>query len=257
MKNTFKILRLWAEGLLLLCLRWVQLKTGFDPATGLSRYSLPGTLLAAAILLLAAVEIFLAVKLPRGKFSYQNAFLPMKQKHLPLLAAGSFLLAAGAVLQVSKDTLPLLTAAAGVIAAVGLILFAKQVRSSGEIKSFPLLPVMAFTVLFVMMVYLPQDSSPVLARYYLPVLSSCFAACAFYQLAGFPCRMASMRWFIIFGNLSVPLSIACIPDSFGNWGHLLVYAGYALILTAFLALRRDAPAPEPEENAEDGAPVQE
>ena len=62
MKNALylKGLRLWVQGLLLLALRWAQLKNGFDPETGLSRQSVPGIVLAAAILLLAAAEELLA-----------------------------------------------------------------------------------------------------------------------------------------------------------------------------------------------------
>ena len=43
MKNALylKGLRLWVQGLLLLALRWAQLKNGFDPETGLSRQSVP------------------------------------------------------------------------------------------------------------------------------------------------------------------------------------------------------------------------
>ena len=50
MKNALylKGLRLWVQGLLLLALRWAQLKNGFDPETGLSRQSVPGIVLAAA-----------------------------------------------------------------------------------------------------------------------------------------------------------------------------------------------------------------
>ena len=66
MKNALylKGLRLWVQGLLLLALRWAQLKNGFDPETGLSRQSVPGIVLAAAILLLAAAEAAFCFRLP-------------------------------------------------------------------------------------------------------------------------------------------------------------------------------------------------
>ena len=94
----FNGLRLWVQGLLLLFLRWSQMKTGFDPATGLSRQSVPGTVLAAAILVLAAAEAVFAFRAPGGKRTYSNCLAPFSQGHLPLLAAGSLLLAAGSVL---------------------------------------------------------------------------------------------------------------------------------------------------------------
>ena len=48
-------------------------------------------------------------------------------------------------------------------------------------------------------------------------------ACAFYQLAGFACREASLRWFLFFGDLAVPFSLAALADSSGNWGKTLAW----------------------------------
>ena len=78
MKNALylKGLRLWVQGLLLLALRWAQLKNGFDPETGLSRQSVPGIVLAAAILLLAAAEAAFCFRLPGGSRSYPCCFRP-------------------------------------------------------------------------------------------------------------------------------------------------------------------------------------
>ncbi len=247
MKNTvyFKGIRLWVQGLLLFALRWAQMKTGFNPETGLARRSVPGMILVAAIAFLAAAELFLAFKTPGGKRSYANCFAPMGQKALPLLAAGSLILCAGSILLPGWTTLPAVAAVAGAAAAVGFLLFAKQVRGGGEAKTLPLLPSMIFSVLFVLAVYLPVDCSPVLAAYYLPVLAAALIACAFYQFAGLPCREGSLRWFVFMGDLAVPLSLAAVADSIGNWGQALAFAGSAMVLTTFLALRLDEPLPEP------------
>lgn len=253
MKNSlyFKGLRLWVQGLLLLALRWAQLKGGFDPETGLARQSAPGIALVVIILLLAAAEAALCVRLPKGKGSYPCRFRPPESPDLPLLAAGSLLLGTGGVLlafpglrEGGLSTLAIATAAAGVAAAGGILLFAKQTRS-GEGRVLPLLPSMLFSVLFLLLVYLPQESNPVLARYYLPVLAAALIACAFYQLAGFSCREASMRWFVFFGDLAVPVSLAALADSSENWGQMLAFAGCAMALTIFLLLRRAEPLPEP------------
>ena len=254
MKNAlaFKGLRLWVEGLLLLSLRWAQLRTGFDPETGLALRSVPGMVLAAVILLLCAGEAALGFRLPKGKSSYPCCFIPMERRDLPMLAAGSLLLGIGSVLlavpgltAASPGVLQLAAAAAGVAAAGGILLFVKQTRSGGGCV-FPLLPAMLFTVLFLLLVYLPQESNPVLARYYLPVLAAALAACAFYQLAGFACRESSMGWFVFFGDLAVPLCLAAMADSSENWGQMLAYAGCAMVLTVFLLLRRAEFLPEPE-----------
>lgn len=249
MKNAaVNCIRLWAEGVVLFVLRWLQLRSGFDSATGLSKQSVPGLLLAGAIILIAAVEIVFALKLPRGKFSYGNTFAPLEQKLLPLLVAGSFLMGVGGILIPGWETLKIAAAAAGVAAAAGFLLFAKLLRGSAEVKSYALLPSMIFAVLFVLVIYLPQDSNPVLARYYLQVLTSSMIACAFYQLAGFPCQEASARWFSIFGGVAVPLCVASAADCIGVWGPFLIYWGAAMVLTTFLALRRQSPVPEPKES---------
>ena len=108
---------------------------------------------------------------------------------------------------------------------------------------------MVFSVLFVLVVYLPEESNPVLERYYLPVLAASMAACAFYQLAGLACREGKLRWFVFFGNLAVPLCLAAMADCAEDWGRMLSFFGFALVLTVFLLTRRDTllPEPEPEE----------
>lgn len=252
MKNSlfFKGLRLWVQGLLLLALRWAQLKSGFDPATGLARQSAPGIILAGAILLLAAAELALCFLLSGDKRSYSCCFQPVERRTFPLLAAGSLLLVAGCVLLAVSDlpgagrgALKIAAAAVGIAAAAGLLLFARQ-TGNGEERTFPLLPAMVFSVLLLLVVYLPQDSNPVLAQYYLPVLAAALTACAFYQLAGFACREARLRWFVLFGDLAVPLCLAALADSVRNPGQALIFAGCALVLTVFLLLRRAEPLPE-------------
>lgn len=238
-----KTLRLWAEGLILLVLRWLELKNGFDPATGLSRPNLPGTVLPVLIALLAAVEIFLCCKVPRGKYYYYNTFDPIEGAYLPLLAGGGILLFAGGALMPGWDVMKILATAAGAAAAAGLILFVRIVRSQGELKSLYLLPFMLFATCFVLAVYLPHDSNPVLAGYYPQILAASLLACTSYHLAGFPCREASLRLFLFFGNLSVPLCITCLPGA-GSWGHRMIYIGCAVILSVFLTLRRDNAQPE-------------
>ena len=74
-------------------------------------------------------------------------------------------------------------------------------------------------------------------------------ACAFYQLAGFACREASLRWFLFFGDLAVPFSLAALADGSGNWGETLARGGCAMVLTVFLVLRRAEPQPEPAEES--------
>lgn len=258
MKNSpyFKGLRLWLQGLLLLALRWAELKNGFDSDTGLSRRSVPGMVLAAMILFLAAVELFLCLRtIPGGKRTYRNCLEPLDRKQLPLLAAGSLLPVIGVVLLPGTGALEIAAAAAALGTAVGLILFAKIVRSGADIKVFQLLPAMVFSVIFVLVVYLPEEGNPVLARFYLPVLAAALVSCAFYQLAGLTCREGKLRWFVFCGDLAVPLCLASMADCAGDLGRMLIYFGFALVLTQFLMTRRSEllPEPEPEEDEEEKA----
>ena len=242
-------LRLWVQGLLLLTLRWLQLKTGFDRETGLALRSFPGLVLAAAILLCGALELFLALGIPKTARTYLNCLEPVDQRHLAPLAAGSLLLCAGGVLLPGWGTLAIAAAVAGAASALGLIFFARLLRQGAEPRALTLLPAMVFSVLFVLVVYLPEESNPVLERYYLPVLAASMAACAFYQLAGLACREGRLRWFVFFGNLAVPLCLAAMADCAEDWGRMLSFFGFALVLTVFLLTRRDTllPEPEPEE----------
>lgn len=249
----FKSVRLWLQGLLLLALRWAELKTGFDPDTGLSRHSLPGILLAAAILFCAAAELWICLRIPGGKRTYLNCLEPMGRSHLAPLAAGSILLC-GEAMNLQSGLLSIATAAAGVATMLCLIYFVKLLRGGEKPSALFLLPAMVYSVLFLLTIYLPEESDPVLAHYYLPVLAAALAACAFYQLAGLTCREGSLRWFVFFGDLTVPLCLASMADYTGDLGHMLAYFGYALILTQFLLTRRSELLPEPEPEEEKAGP---
>ena len=240
MKNTFwfKSLRLWVQGFLLLALRWAQLRSGFDPV--------------ALLLFLAAAEAILCFRLPGGKRTYLNCFSPFEQRHLPFLVAGSFLLGVGAVLLPGGGMMAIAAAVTGAATTVGLLLFAASLRRGNAPRALPLLPAMVFSVLFLLMIYLPEGSNPVLADYYLAVLTASLIACAFYQLAGLTLREGKLRWFVFFGDLAIPLCLASLADSAGDLGRTLTLLGCALVLTVFLQLRRSEilPEPEPEEEGQ-------
>lgn len=249
--NYWKGLRLWLQGILLAALRWAQLKTGFDPVTGLSRSSVPGTVLAALIVLVIAVEAVTCFRLPKGKRSYLNCMEPIGKNALVPIAAGSILLCAGVIGNHQFDMFSILVAGAGGGAMVCLINFVRLLRKDEKPSVLMLLLPMVFSVLFLLTVYIPEESNPVLARYYLPVLAAAMAACTFYQLAGLVCREGKLGWFVFFGDLSVVLSLASMGDGIRNWDRLFVFLGFALVLTPFLMARRSEPLPEPEPKVEE------
>lgn len=241
-------LRLWVQGLLLFALRYAQLRTGFDPDTGLARASAPGFALVILLLLCAAAEFYLCTRIPGGKHAYLCFLEPPGNGHLPFLAAGSLLLAAGVVLLPGWGPLKVAAAVTGVAAAGGILLFVRALRSGADTKPFQLLPAMVFSAVFVLVIYLPEDHDPVLERYYLPVLAAALIACAFYQLTGLTCREGKSRWFVLFGDMAVITAVASAADCTGDLGRMLIYLGFAVALTAFLLTRRDELLPEPEED---------
>ncbi len=240
--------RLWAQGILLFALRLAQLRTGFDSETGLALASLPGTLLAALLAVCAAAELVLCRRLPGEKAPFEAQFAP-PGRETPCLVAGSFLLAAGGALLL-VSALPARGAAAmaaGVLAVAaggGFLLLARQLRAGRAAGVLPLLPAMFFSVFFVLAVYLPAGTDPVLARYYLPVLAASMTAYAFSLLAGFLRRESSARRFVWTADCAVLLCLAALADSLSSPGLLLLYAGCALLLSVFLLLCREEPAAE-------------
>lgn len=253
--------RLWWEGLLLFILRLVQLKNGFDPDTGLALSGAGAGPLAGhgvwiGLLLCFAAELFLCFRRPGGsKRSYACCFGPPEGPALGMLAAGSFLLIAGGALLLvgalpPQGTVAVTTAAAGILGAAGgagLLLLAKELRGEDGPSAFPLLPAMFFSVLFLLAVYFPEESNPVLARFWLPVLAAAMAAYFLYQLSGFFHGEGNFRWFGLFSELAAVTCIASAADCLRSPGRLLVYLGFAVVCTVFLLLLREEPLPEPEE----------
>lgn len=248
MTNTFwyRGPRLWVQGLLLFALRLAQLRTGFDHQTGLSTPSLAGTLLAVMLGVCALAELLLCLRLPREKVSFAEQFSPV-ERTMPVLVAGSFLLAAGGALLAAgaipeRAVAAMVTGALAVTAGGGFLLLLRQIRSGGELSVFPLLPAMFFAVFLVLTMYLPAAADPVLARFYLPVLAAAMTAYAFSQLAGFLRRESSPRSFMWVADCAVMLCIAALADCLRSPGQLLLFAGCGLLLSVFLLLRRAEPA---------------
>ena len=171
MKSKFfqKVGQLWCVGLLLFVLRLVQNLTGFEPDTGLSLPSLPGTILALCLVILALWEILRSRKLDKTTASFSKRF-STPQKELPFLTAGCFMLiAGGGLMALSRfgDAAGVAALAAGAMAAVSggaILVFVRTMRSGTPVSVAPLLPAMFFGVFLVLAIYLPAASDPVLAR---------------------------------------------------------------------------------------------
>lgn len=238
-------------GALLLILRIIQVRTGFDPKTGLTVPCPAGTVLAVGVVLTLALEYALALKLPKVRRPAAEHFAA-PQAEMGLLVTGSMLLAAGGIL----FALPALRAEGGMAAVVtgalalcscgGLLVVTKKLRAGDELSVAPLLPALFFGVFFVLAVYLPATNDPILARYYLPVLASAMAAYAFSQLAGFFRGESSARGFTPTASCAVSFCMAATAD--GGIGRKLLFLGCAVVLFALLLLQReDEKEPAPQE----------
>lgn len=245
MKKFFwRVGRLWCAGIVLLLLRLLQNRSGFDPVTGLSVRSLPGTIALALLAVCAVGEAALSFRNRKEKVEFSAQFAP-PEKELTAVVLGSLLLAAGGILlalqgfqggDVAAGAAGILAMAAG----AGVLLLSRGARAGGELSIVTLLPAMLFAVFYVLAVYLPLEDDPVFMRYYLPVLAASMVAYAFSELAGFLRNESSPRGFIFAGDLAVVASLMSIAD--GNLARMLLFAGCALVMSVYLLLCRDEPA---------------
>ncbi len=246
--------RLCLTGAVLFILRLVQLRTGFDPDTGLALPSLAGRALWILLLVCFAAEALLCRTRPKGgKRSWACCFDAPEGAALGALAAGSFLLMAGGVLLLVRalplqgSVVPAIAGLLGAAGGAGFLLLVKESRSGEAPTVFPLLPAMFFSVLFLLSVYFPEEGNPVLDRYYLPVLAAAMAAYFLYQFSGFFRREGSLRRLQFTGHTAAVTCLAAAADCLGRPERLLVYLGYAVIAAVVLLLLRQEPLPEPEE----------
>lgn len=227
------------QGLLLFCLRLAQNRTGFDPETGLAVPNTPRLVLIACVVLCAVAEIALCLRLPKEKARFADCFA-VPERETPFLAAGSVLISGGgAVLLVSalprRGIAAMAAGVTAVAAGLGLLLLVKRLRAGGAVSVLPVLPVMFFSVFFVLAVYLPAESDPVLARFWVPVLAAALTAYAFSLLGGFLRGESSRRTFVPVADMAVLLCITALADA-GGLGRMLLFAGCATVLVTFLAL---------------------
>ena len=239
--------RLWCQGLLLFTLRFAQLRTGFDPETGLTVPRTPGTALPILLALFAAAELVWCLRTRREEAGFTRHFAPPGDGAAAAAVLGGMLWAAGGLLmlltaiparEVAGGVTGLLSLASG----AGMVLLVRQARSGDAPGVTPALPAMFLGVFLVLEVYLPSSSDPVLARFYIPLLAAVGTACAFSRLAGLLRGEGSVRAFVLWGDLAVLLCLAALAD--GGLARRFLFGGAALLLTVFLCLRRTGPLPE-------------
>ena len=215
---------------------------GFDYSTGLAiptviRYVLIGVLLLAALL---TVLSYRTLPTDRPLFS-EHFSVPEKAKTALILGAFLFMIGGvtlGAYTLMTHDGVaPLITAALALISGICLLVLTKQMREGEAESVVPMLPVMFFSAFWVLSLYLPAGSDPVLQRYWLPVLAAAAAAYALSLLSGFFRRETKTRTFNIAARIAIMLCIAAAADL--DLTSAFLFLGCALFLSAVVSLQNE------------------
>ena len=238
-------------------LRLLQNRTGFEPDTGLP---IPGNIPAMALpalLVLAAVAVYLLACrcLPQKaeEKSFGELFRLEDKGGLSAVLAGGCIMAASGVLElldtvggsaaaVSADgmevvavgagtggsgmAIGVLSAAAGIYLVAGAILCRKE-----HTQPLILLAVPVCLLVRLILVYRLRSTDPVLADYYLEILGLMFLILAVYRLSGFAVQMGRPRLFAFYAGVTAVLALMMLPD--GVSSAVLLMLGGALALTGF------------------------
>ena len=236
-----KILRPWCIGIILFALRLYQIVMDFDHTTGLALPSLAGTVLVALLFVALAMEFVSTRKLSKDCPAFSDHFIA-PQKSLSVLIIGSFLLAGGGLLMgyeaftLHTGIAPLVTAALCAASCCGFLILTRQLKHQEVSSVTPLLPAMFFGTFWVLTLYFPAASDPILARYSLPILAAGVTAYTFALLAGFFRRETKVKTFTLFADFAVMLCIAAAAQL--TLSHSLIFLSCALLLSVFLSLQK-------------------
>ena len=237
-----KIIPLWAVGLALFALRFLETRLGFDAATGLAVPTLTRPALIAGVVLAAVYAAGAVMKRSTACPAFDEHFAAPEQWKL-LLVLGSFLyMGGGAWLGVQTvmqqaGIAPLITAALAFATGGGFLVLTKRMGDGEADSVIVLLPGLFFSAFWVLSLYLPTGADPVLARYWLPILAAAMQAYALAQLSGFFQKESRVRSFGFTARTAVMLCIAAAAEP--NLTFAPLFLGSALVMSAFLALERE------------------
>ena len=238
-----KLLPLWGIGLALFGLRLAEKLTGFDPVTGLAVPTPARYALIAAVVLAGAYAVAAGWKYHQDKPAFEEHFAaPGKWKGA--LVLGGFLFIGGGLWlggQAGANHLglaPMATAGLAALTGCGILVLTKRMGDEeADSTVAPLLPALFFAAFWMLSLYIPTGTDPVLARYWLPILAAGMCAYALAQLAGFFRGESRVRDFAIVARLAVMLSIGAAAEPDVTYAPLFI--GCAVVLSAFLALEKE------------------
>ena len=228
----------WGVGLAMFVLRLYDNANCFHPATGLYLGGTTGLMLGAVAIAALLLSLLLSLRGGKDRPLFSAHFATPERSTTALVLAALLFVLGGAVM--GKNALseplrvaPLVTAAFAFFSGVFLLSLTRQMRR-GEANSLTAtLPLMFFGAFWVLTLYLPAASDPILARYWLPILAAAVNAYAFAQLAGFFRGETKVRTFRFVAGYAVALSVAACAELNA---HSILFAACALLLSVFLAL---------------------
>jgi len=234
-------------------LRLLEVRTGFEAATGLP---IPGNLwrrlLVVLFIALAAALALVGWTLPDEKeappASFAAAFSTVDAGMLVLPAVGVFLMALSGAIDLGAAHSPggLFLAATALLPALALFPTVRACRRPGsrqaasgkprDLKDTLLLVPVLCLVVRLVLTYRLDSIDPALSAYYVELLAVVFLTLGFYRLSSFAFQVGRTPRFVQYAGAAVILCCAALADGRGLSASLL-YAGGGLTLLGFLLLR--------------------
>lgn len=237
-----KIISLWAIGLAMFALRFVETRTGFDSVTGLAVPTVVRPMLIGAVIL-AVVYAVVPVRSYSGECPAFDEYFTVPDRWKNLLVLGGFLYMAGGAwlgyqtVMEKAGIAPLITAALAMVTGGGFLVLTKRMGDGEADSVVSLLPGLFFSAFWALSLYLSTGGDPVLARYWLPILAAALQAYAIAELSGFFRRESKPRSFSFTARAAVMLCIAALAEP--SLTSAPLFLGSAMVMSAFLALERE------------------
>ena len=255
-------------------LRLLQMRTGFEPDTGLPIPGAPAGLALTALLALGLLAlVLLARRLPADEGDGPAfPFVSSDARLLMLPVAGIFLMALSGVLDLlsglgllegvlsaavtaadptGMTTVVVVSSAVGfsrgghlvmgllsLASAAGLFAAAISCRPGRKAVSGTVLlvPVVALVIRLVL-TYRVDSVEPSLSAYYVELLALIFLTLGFYRLSSFAFQTGRTRRFALYASAAAVLSLATAADGGSGPSSVLLYVGGGAVLMGFLLLR--------------------
>lgn len=244
-----------AGGCVCFFLRLWQLRTGFEPDTGLAiPGALAGRLLLAALAVLALVTVLSVHSLPAvPSGALFAAGLRVQQGSLLVLTAGLLLLGVSGALHLVSfalflgDWITWLLEGVLILATgCSLLPVIRVCQKGGSLSGSLLLTPAVCSVVELVLAYRTSSVNPVLQSYYVDLLALSALTLAYYRLSAFAFRCGQLRRFALYAVLAVALCLASTADTLlyggtgilgSGWSGTTFFLGNALVMLGLLSVR--------------------